>query len=294
MSRLEEIKGKIEELLKKEQEELTNEISTIDGYLSELERVTIDRETLQSTKIGVVLTKLSKKVENVSKDTFDRVNGLIKNWKEALKSTGSTPSKRQKTEHTDSSSPREPPVSAETPYSGALYNDEMRNKALRYLFKSFVSGHSCNPDIAVLNKLVYDIEGELYTHYITRLNAQKEYNLQLKSIGFNLKDPNNKSFNDRIYKGEINSLDLVTMKSIDMASDEKKLQRNNILQESLQACQSDWAVKNIFLNNKSKGQFRCFKCKSSDTVYHQMQTRSSDEPMTTFVTCLKCQNRWKF
>eukprot|EP00439_Symbiodinium_sp_Y106_P042252 s4841_g5.t1 len=30
------------------------------------------------------------------------------------------------------------------------------------------------------------------------------------------------------------------------------------------------------------------------TTYFQMQTRSSDEPMTTFVTCLTCGNRWKF
>jgi transcription elongation factor S-II len=25
-----------------------------------------------------------------------------------------------------------------------------------------------------------------------------------------------------------------------------------------------------------------------------MQTRSADEPMTTFVTCLECDKRWKF
>lgn len=24
-----------------------------------------------------------------------------------------------------------------------------------------------------------------------------------------------------------------------------------------------------------------------------MQTRSADEPMTTFVTCVNCQNKWK-
>ena len=28
--------------------------------------------------------------------------------------------------------------------------------------------------------------------------------------------------------------------------------------------------------------------------YYQMQTRSADEPMTTFVTCLECDKRWKF
>ena len=28
-------------------------------------------------------------------------------------------------------------------------------------------------------------------------------------------------------------------------------------------------------------------------TYYQLQTRSADEPMTTFVTCLKCATRWK-
>lgn len=42
------------------------------------------------------------------------------------------------------------------------------------------------------------------------------------------------------------------------------------------------------------GFFTCGKCKSKKTTYTQAQTRSADEPMTTFVTCLNCENRWKF
>ena len=41
------------------------------------------------------------------------------------------------------------------------------------------------------------------------------------------------------------------------------------------------------------GFFKCHKCKSMKTTYTQAQTRSADEPMTTFVTCLNCDNRWK-
>ena len=39
--------------------------------------------------------------------------------------------------------------------------------------------------------------------------------------------------------------------------------------------------------------FTCRKCKSNECTYYQMQTRSADEPMTTFVTCINCGNRWK-
>lgn len=40
--------------------------------------------------------------------------------------------------------------------------------------------------------------------------------------------------------------------------------------------------------------FKCGKCKLNNCTYFQMQTRSADEPMTTFVCCLNCSNRWKF
>jgi DNA-directed RNA polymerase subunit M/transcription elongation factor TFIIS len=39
--------------------------------------------------------------------------------------------------------------------------------------------------------------------------------------------------------------------------------------------------------------FTCRKCHSKKCTYYQMQTRSADEPMTTFVSCLDCGKRWK-
>ena len=41
-------------------------------------------------------------------------------------------------------------------------------------------------------------------------------------------------------------------------------------------------------------EFKCYKCKKNICTYYQLQTRSADEPMTTFITCLNCGNRWKF
>jgi transcription elongation factor S-II len=42
------------------------------------------------------------------------------------------------------------------------------------------------------------------------------------------------------------------------------------------------------------GVFKCGKCKSYKTSYYQLQTRSADEPMTTFVNCVNCGNKWRF
>jgi DNA-directed RNA polymerase subunit M/transcription elongation factor TFIIS len=39
--------------------------------------------------------------------------------------------------------------------------------------------------------------------------------------------------------------------------------------------------------------FTCSRCKKNQCTYYQLQTRSADEPMTTFITCLNCNKRWK-
>lgn len=39
--------------------------------------------------------------------------------------------------------------------------------------------------------------------------------------------------------------------------------------------------------------FTCKKCKSNKCTYYAVQTRSADEPMTIYVTCIDCGQRWK-
>lgn len=39
--------------------------------------------------------------------------------------------------------------------------------------------------------------------------------------------------------------------------------------------------------------FTCYKCKQNKCTYFELQTRSADEPITTFITCLNCGNKWK-
>ena len=40
--------------------------------------------------------------------------------------------------------------------------------------------------------------------------------------------------------------------------------------------------------------FECKKCGKRKCTFYQLQTRSADEPMTTFVNCLVCGSSWKF
>lgn len=39
--------------------------------------------------------------------------------------------------------------------------------------------------------------------------------------------------------------------------------------------------------------FTCRKCWQKKCTYYQLQTRSADEPMTVYISCTVCGNRWK-
>ena len=39
--------------------------------------------------------------------------------------------------------------------------------------------------------------------------------------------------------------------------------------------------------------YTCPRCKNNKCTYYEMQTRGSDEAMSTFITCLSCSKKWK-
>jgi transcription elongation factor S-II len=39
--------------------------------------------------------------------------------------------------------------------------------------------------------------------------------------------------------------------------------------------------------------FKCGRCKKRETTFYELQTRSADEPMTQFITCVNCGNHWR-
>ena len=38
--------------------------------------------------------------------------------------------------------------------------------------------------------------------------------------------------------------------------------------------------------------FQCGRCKKWETTYYELQTRSGDESMTCFITCVNCNKKW--
>jgi len=109
-----------------------------------------------------------------------------------------------------------------------------------------------------------------------------------RSILFNLKAENNPDFRRRVLLGEVRPERLVDISPDEMASDARKLENQQIKEKALFDCERASAPK------ASTDQFKCGRCGQRKTTYYQLQTRSADEPMTTFVTCVNCNNHWKF
>ena len=91
----------------------------------------------------------------------------------------------------------------------------------------------------------------------------------IKKIKSNEIDPYNLAFIDT-YK-------LFPEKWADIIDEKMKIEK--LLKESLQESASDL--------------FKCPRCHKRKTIHCEVQTRSSDEPMTTFITCLECGKKWK-
>lgn len=111
------------------------------------------------------------------------------------------------------------------------------------------------------------------------------YNDKLNSIIRNI-DPNshlkNETFKESILKREINPVLIAYLKPHETDPNGWKMQ---IEKRKLRKYNEE--------NIASTDLYTCGKCKSKRCKVHQMQTRSADEPMTNFVTCLVCYNTFR-
>lgn len=114
------------------------------------------------------------------------------------------------------------------------------------------------------------------------------YKAKLRSLLFNLKDASNPDARRRALNGDLAAVELVRAGPEELASDARKAENEAIRAAAL--FEAERGQKNLATTD----QFRCGKCRQRKCTYYQMQTRSADEPMTTFVQCVNCGNRWRF
>nr|XP_040021898.1 transcription elongation factor A protein 3 isoform X7 [Gasterosteus aculeatus aculeatus] len=130
-------------------------------------------------------------------------------------------------------------------------------------------------------------EIEDYIYQETKATDMK-YKNRVRSRISNLKDPKNPGLRRNVLAGSIDLSRIASMSAQEMASDELKQLRNVLTQEAIREHQM------AKTGGTSTDLLQCGKCKKRNCTYNQVQTRSADEPMTTFVLCNECGNRWKF
>ncbi|XP_077576496.1 transcription elongation factor A protein 3 isoform X1 [Stigmatopora nigra] len=130
---------------------------------------------------------------------------------------------------------------------------------------------------------------EIEEHIYQEIRAtDMKYKNRVRSRISNLKDPKNPGLRRNVLAGSIDLNRIATMSAEEMASDELKQLRNVLTQEAIREHQM------AKTGGTTTDLLQCGKCKKRNCTYNQVQTRSADEPMTTFVLCNECGNRWKF
>ncbi|XP_063309890.1 transcription elongation factor A protein 3-like isoform X2 [Pelobates fuscus] len=133
--------------------------------------------------------------------------------------------------------------------------------------------------------LAFEIEESIYNEMKV---TDMKYRNRVRSRISNLKDPKNPNLRRNVLCGVVTPQRIAIMTAEEMASDELRELRNTLTQEAIREHQmaKTGGTQTDFL--------QCDKCKKKNCTYNQVQTRSADEPMTTFVLCNECGNRWKF
>lgn len=255
----------------------SNDEDKVINLISELED--FSRDTLKT-----ILEKCaSQKIQFVVKKEFFRQLN-IKNMvvPEELADEFSTISNENARNNKEDSSEDNDIYDEKLTISEAIKKYTLNNPKQDKALEMFVNAFKHN-----IENINYDRAAKISKSIVEHLANEfsQSFPKEVRSKTHNLKE--NKQLCENVYKSVINTVNFVKMLPSEMQSEELKNKDNEYIKESLLASQ-------IAKVSADTDMFECSKCKQRKCTYSQLQTRSCDEPMTTFVTCTVCGNRWKF
>ncbi|XP_060605935.1 transcription elongation factor A protein 1-like isoform X2 [Ruditapes philippinarum] len=248
-------------------------------------------EVLQKTRIGITVNNFRKASSN--DDVISLSKNLIKIWKKLLPDNNSKSDKKEKSsssskngESMDSEESEKKGDEQERRQSVSASNthDPVRLKCRDLLCAALKTadahvGRNDPEEIAAA------IEDNIFEEFN---NTETKYKNRVRSRVANLKDVKNPDLRINVMSGMIPPDRIAKMTAEEMASDSMKTLRAKYTKESIDDHQM------AKTGGTSTDLFKCGKCGKNNCTYNQVQTRSADEPMTTFVLCNECGNRWKF
>ncbi|KAM8715569.1 hypothetical protein ACLKA7_002594 [Drosophila subpalustris] len=282
--------------------------------LKALQTLNINLEILTKTRIGMTVNELRKSSKD--DEVIALAKTLIKNWKRFLASPAPGTPKESTTAGKDSSSnsnsgsatksssapksnsssskdksssgsssTKEKKSSSQTsfPSSGGM-TDAVRLKCREMLTNALKIGE-VPEGCAEPEEMAAELEDAIYMEF---KNTDMKYKNRIRSRVANLKDLKNPGLRGNFMCGAVSAKQLAKMTPEEMASDEMKKLREKFVKEAINDAQL------ATVQGTKTDLLKCGKCKKRNCTYNQLQTRSADEPMTTFVMCNECGNRWKF
>ncbi|XP_077580365.1 transcription elongation factor A protein 1 isoform X1 [Stigmatopora nigra] len=277
--------------------------------LKELRSVPMTLELLQSTRIGMSVNAIRK--QSTDEEVTSLAKSLIKSWKKLLDepASGDKPSEDKRKETAPASPSQGSPEAKEESSSSSnssgksehadvsansLINtfprapgtsDSIRIKCREMLSNALQAGDDNIAIGADCDELGAQIEECIFQEF---KNTDMKYKNRVRSRISNLKDMKNPNLRRTVLCGSVTPERMAKMTAEEMASDELKEMRKNLTKEAVRDHQM------ATTGGTQTDLFTCGKCKGKACTYTQVQTRSADEPMTTFVFCNECGNRWKF
>ncbi|NXL07529.1 TCEA2 protein, partial [Mesembrinibis cayennensis] len=283
--------------------------------LKELKSMPMTLDLLQSTRIGMSVNALRK--QSTDEEVISLAKSLIKSWKKLLDASEEKSEEKKKSLSLPTSSSKEtgnsrdqssnkrqePPKTPTTPKittfpPAPVTCDAVRNKCREMLTTALQAdddyiaiGADCEHIAAQIEEYILTVDCRLLDYHVRIYqdvkNTDMKYKNRVRSRISNLKDSKNPELKKNVLCGAITPEQIAVMTSEEMASNELKEIRKAMTKEAIREHQM------AKTGGTQTDLFTCGKCKKKNCTYTQVQTRSSDEPMTTFVVCNECGNRWK-
>lgn len=278
----------------------TNATKLLDA-MTLLEQIPVTISLLKSTKIGKTLARVARDGEEEA--LRNRANALLLVWKETASAEKTTKKDKSKTPSSTAGSsstttkpttrPQSIPMSKIMP--ATMPTDAVRAKVCKLLLGVF-KGDAELTDNGRDQMLAVGIENAIF---LSNGHDPKStgYREKFRMLHFNL--PKNSALRVDLAMGHVQLDKLVQMSSQELLDAEAQKVRLEQEDAAFQRSRGDWFEANRDKLNaaagvkETGGLFKCGRCKSTKTTHYQKQTRSADEPMTVFVQCTNCSNRWR-
>ena len=281
--------------------------TTIVSILKELQQgVRATEDLLRSTRVGIVVNKLkqhkSPEVARLSGEVVSKWRNEVNKQKAAASPAGKpdTPKPNQGQGQNGAASPAAatptptdkaaklsvPPDKRSWKADGIDVNqtsNRIRDSCIGLMYDGLCLNTVESPQLVLT--VAASVESAAFSVYGPE--TKEQYRTKIRSLYQNLKNKSNPTLRVRVLNNEVDPQQFVRMSHEELRSAEQREQDRKIHKENMDKAMVAQAERSISTS------LQCGKCGQRKVTYTEAQTRSADEPMTLFCTCMNCGKSWR-